>query len=410
MKIKKSIFSFAVKITLIMLITACRSSVTQTPSIDIQVTRVTESDSFTNEIRQVKTFDQCDSSSAFRTDVQFSDSSAQTNQQQLVLGAEITGGVDLPNSVKLELKGSIEKHFSETNQQERAHVESASIEVPAHIKQEYTITWQETRRNGTVEYMENGQAKSTNYSYRIALELISALGRDLPCLTPLAETAASTEIFVSTPTGTSTPPILKAGHIVRSEHFDNLSTLSFSMFGVANYEIEDGLLILTDKIANNGDPWSDGDITGRSNFSPQAGNVSVFLFKVEENTFFGFHYELYDNTNEGVLYRGINLDGFESNVSLHIDKGYGDNHTSQQSVLIPQLKGGIWYFYALQVQPGGYVTVQLREKDQPDRLIFNNNFQLDEGWTKPGFTFVIIVDQGKMEIDEYQELEITDAK
>ena len=40
---------------------------------------------------------------------------------------------------------------------------------------------EETRRNGTVEYTETGQTKTTNYSYRVGLELISATGRDVPC-------------------------------------------------------------------------------------------------------------------------------------------------------------------------------------------------------------------------------------
>lgn len=60
------------------------------------------------------------------------------------------------------------------------HSESANIEVPAHTQQEYTIIWQETRRTGTVEYIENGQSKSTDYSYRVGLELVSTSGKDIP--------------------------------------------------------------------------------------------------------------------------------------------------------------------------------------------------------------------------------------
>jgi hypothetical protein len=168
---------------------ACQPSPVSTPSADVQVTDVTENDLVTGEINQTKTFDQCGSSSIFKTEVQFSDNSAKTNQSQLVLGAEITGGATLPSALKLEIKGSIEKHFSETLQQGQGHFESVSIEVPAYTKQEYTITWQETRRTGTVEYVENGGTKSIAYSYRVGLELISASGKDLPCSTPEPETS-----------------------------------------------------------------------------------------------------------------------------------------------------------------------------------------------------------------------------
>jgi hypothetical protein len=179
MKLRKSLFSITIKVIFAMSITACSSA--QTPAADAQVTNVTESELVTGQITQTKTFNQCDSSSVFRTQVQFSDSNAQTNQQQLVLGAEVTGGGEIPGAVKLAIKGSVEKHFSETLQQGQAHFESANIEVPAHMQQEYTIVWQETRRNGTVEYKENGVTKSTSYSYRVGLELISTSGKDIPC-------------------------------------------------------------------------------------------------------------------------------------------------------------------------------------------------------------------------------------
>jgi hypothetical protein len=179
MNIKKSTISTFVMMILIISIAACDA--TSTPATNAQVVNVTESELVTGQITQTKIFNQCDSSSFIRTEVQFSDSSAQTNQQQLMLGAEITGGGEISGAVKLEIKGSIQKHFSETQQQGQAHTESASIEVPAHTQQEYTIVWQETRRNGTVEYVENGRSKFTSYSYRVGLELISTSGKDIPC-------------------------------------------------------------------------------------------------------------------------------------------------------------------------------------------------------------------------------------
>jgi len=178
MKTNKSIFVIAI---LIVTIASCQPAPTQTPTANVQVTNVIENEIVTGEIKQTKSFNQCESSSVFKSDVQFSDSSSRTDQQQLMLGAEISGGVELPSTVKVQITGSIQKHFTETQGQSQGHTESANIEVPAHTQQEYTITWRETRRNGMVEYVEAGETKTTEYSYRIGLELISATGRDIPC-------------------------------------------------------------------------------------------------------------------------------------------------------------------------------------------------------------------------------------
>lgn len=178
MKTKKLIF---VILVLSITSTACQPTPTQTPTMDVIVTNVTENDLITGEIEQIKTFDQCESSSAFRTEVQFSNNSAKTSQQQLVLGAEVKGGIELPTGVKAEISGSIQKHFSDTVTQGQAHYESVSIEVPAHTQQVYKIVWQETRSSGTVTYEENGEIKSMDYSYRIGLEMVSASSKDIPC-------------------------------------------------------------------------------------------------------------------------------------------------------------------------------------------------------------------------------------
>lgn len=81
----------------------CQPNPTQISTSDVSVTSVTENEVVTGEIEQTKTFNQCESSSAFKTEVQFSNSNAQTSQQQLVLGAEVTGGIDLPTGVKAEI-------------------------------------------------------------------------------------------------------------------------------------------------------------------------------------------------------------------------------------------------------------------------------------------------------------------
>ncbi|MBK9781236.1 MAG: hypothetical protein IPP55_14470 [Anaerolineales bacterium] len=170
------------------------------PSINAQVTNITERQQVTGEITQTKTFDQCDSSSVFKTSVQFSESNIKTNQEELVLGLEGSGSGKVYGAIEVEIKGSIQKHFSETTQQGESRGENLSIEVPAHTKQEYTFIWQETRREGTVEYEENGQKKSIDFSYRVGLELVRSSGKDIPCDSqdPTTEATESTQPTAST--------------------------------------------------------------------------------------------------------------------------------------------------------------------------------------------------------------------
>jgi hypothetical protein len=208
---------------------------------------------------------------------------------------------------------------------------------------------------------------------------------------------------------TATPiPLLfpTTGRVVRSEHFDSISTLSFSVETGSTVEVADGLLILTDPISTTGNPWADGHVALRSKFSPQVEHPSVFSFRVDKNTYFGFHYELYDNTSKGVFYRGINLDCCLPGVALDTDQGYGENHATQRSMPVNRFRPGVWYVYALRVRSAGRVTAQIWERDQPGTLIFDRSFQLDEGWSQSGFTFIVAVNQGRMEVDEYQELEL----
>jgi len=244
---RKSIFLIAV---LAINSAACQPSSAPTPTTDTRVTNVSENNLITGEIEQIKTFDQCESSSAFKTEIQFSNNSAKTSQQQLVLGAEVTGGVELPTGVKAEISGSIQKHFSDTQIQGQSHFESASIEVPAHTQQVYKITWQETRSSGTVTYIENGETKSMDYSYRVGLEMVSASSRDIPCpktidsTTTLQPTTPVPEILdiQTTKTGNASDQIITANisfrdgdgdaYIIKYQLIDttvkNLSNLLYS--------------------------------------------------------------------------------------------------------------------------------------------------------------------------------------
>lgn len=195
--------------------------------------------------------------------------------------------------------------------------------------------------------------------------------------------------------------------MVRNEHFDDLSTLSFSVDTPGSVEVEDGLLILTDPISTTGNPWADGHVALRSMFSPQVGHVSLFVFRVEPDTYFGYHYERYENI-AGHPYRGVNLDCCVPGLVLDIDQGNDNGHPTQISMPVSAFQFGVWYVYALQAKVGGSFSAQIWERDAPNTLIFDRNFKLDEGWAKPGFTFIVAVDQGKMEVDEYQEVELTE--
>ncbi len=177
---------------------------TETPQTNVQVTKITEGKLVPGAITQSKTFNQCDSANPIRLQIQFGDNVSETNQDELVLGATITGGADVSGVAKLEIEGSVEKHFASSTSVGSSHQESVDIEIPAYTRQEYTIIWKETRREGTVEYVENGETKSTDYSYRIGLEFSSSSVKNIDCWlpteTPLPATPTPELIVESTPT------------------------------------------------------------------------------------------------------------------------------------------------------------------------------------------------------------------
>jgi hypothetical protein len=231
-----------------------------------------------------------------------------------------------------------------------------------------------------------------------------------PSPTTTVPTITPTVTYTTTPTLTVTPAPTsmlnsQAGHVIRSEHFNNMSNLSFSMYGVGTSELIDGHLVLTESFSSN--PTTDGEAAGRSNFSPQPGDVSIFLFKTEKNTYFGYHYELYENTDTGQQYTGINLQQQGYGLNLNFWKGNSGNQTLLLSYPVTQFQYETWYYYSLQVKPDGSVVAKIWERDQPTNVILDQTVQLDPAWAKPEFTFVVTVYQGKMEIDEYQEVALT---
>jgi len=154
--------------------------VTQIPK-GVEVSNITEENIATNEITQRKTFDQCASASPFNADIEFSSTSGQQTQEELVLTGNLGGELALSPAAKVKIGGEIQNHFAMVANGGRGHNEAAHIQVPPRTKQEYIITWQEYRRDGQVEYVEDGETKFGQYSYRIGVELVSSTVVDLEC-------------------------------------------------------------------------------------------------------------------------------------------------------------------------------------------------------------------------------------
>jgi hypothetical protein len=190
-------------ITVSILLAACApATATPAPSKAIEVKNITEIDQVAAPIIQKKQYDQCDSASPLKTEIKFSESSSEAKQKELVLSAGASSEIGISAVAKVELEGSVQQRFSSVNTTSKDYQEVLSIEVPARTHQEYTITWRETRREGTIEYVENGVNKSANYSYRIGLELASSNVKDLGC-TNLATILSPTP----EPTATEPPPV-----------------------------------------------------------------------------------------------------------------------------------------------------------------------------------------------------------
>ena len=133
---------------------------------------ITEEETIQNSITQQKTFNQC-SKGCIEAQIRFGQASGEEITQELELGAD----VGISEAAQVKLRGDIKKRISS----QVTHDEGVTINVPSHAWQEYTIVWQEIRREGTVHYRENGELKTADYSYRIGLEFVSSSSKDLPC-------------------------------------------------------------------------------------------------------------------------------------------------------------------------------------------------------------------------------------
>ena len=174
---------------------------TQPTAEDIAVTNLIENPQVEGQIVQTKVYDQCQSASPLKAQIQFSKSNTSSEQKELVIGAGVSGEVGLSVAAKVEIQGSIEERFASVNTTQEDYQEVIDIEVPGRTKQEFSFIWKETRREGTIEYSEDGIIKSVDYSYRIGLQFADSIVKDIPCPVQITSTP-SEEHIPPTPSAT----------------------------------------------------------------------------------------------------------------------------------------------------------------------------------------------------------------
>jgi hypothetical protein len=186
--------------TLTLIFTSCSQqppTAAPAPAQEIEIKNINTKDSLVAPIVQTKRYDQCDSDGPLRTQIQFNQGESDTRQDELTLGAKVSGSADISAVAKIELEGSIQQRFASINTTSKGYQEVLQIEIPARTHLEYTLTWKETRQEGSIEYVENGETRTVDYSYRIGLQLDSSSAKNIACPTP--------EVTV-TPTSVSTIP------------------------------------------------------------------------------------------------------------------------------------------------------------------------------------------------------------
>jgi hypothetical protein len=206
----------------VVLLVACQpASPTAIDQDHIEVKSITSNDTLTGQIIQTKTFNRCNAAGAFAAEVKFGETSSETTQKELIFSVGAGAEADIPTGPKAKIEAALEQHFATIKQNMNSHEEKVIIEVPAHTRQEYTIIWRETRREGTVEYTVNSQLQKVNYSYRVGLEFVSAEGNDIECPLPTVTsfptnspaTTSPTEEAPSPPSNTPEPKTIADGCI-----------------------------------------------------------------------------------------------------------------------------------------------------------------------------------------------------
>lgn len=210
MNTKKSLKFICVFVMVSVWLVACQPSPTPIPSKDIENINITENNILTGQITQTRFFDQCDAAGPITTTVQFSENSSQSSQKELVISAGGEAGAAIPGDiVNLKLQGAIEEHFAVTRASGSGYQESVQITIPDHTQQESTIVWQETRREGTITYTENGETKYANYSYRIGLRFLSSTAKKIDCAIQVTETPTPESATATSPSSPTPIPVVK---------------------------------------------------------------------------------------------------------------------------------------------------------------------------------------------------------
>lgn len=165
------------------LLAACQPGSGSIPQNGIQVQSISVNEPLTSQIIQTRSFDQCSADSPLDVPALLPDHGNGSSDDELTLT-----GQGLSDPLKAGLAAAIRQKFS-GNQTGAATQETVKISIPARTRQEYTLTWRETRQAGTIAYILDGQPASAEYSYRTAMELVSASGSQVDCSAP-ANTAA----------------------------------------------------------------------------------------------------------------------------------------------------------------------------------------------------------------------------
>jgi hypothetical protein len=169
-------------IVLALALSACEPISSETPTAgQVQVKAINEGAISQNQITQVKIFDQCQSASPLTAEISFNETQSSERGEELILGMTTGGKVKLSEFAEAAIEANIQKHFSEKIGQSVGHSESIQIQAPPFTKQEYTIIWTEFRQEGTVDYEENGENLSVEFSYRVGVEFTSSSVVDLTC-------------------------------------------------------------------------------------------------------------------------------------------------------------------------------------------------------------------------------------
>jgi hypothetical protein len=182
MKAKKMLAVGITVISALIIISACSpSGATPEEQGDVAVTEITDAE-IVDEIVQTRLYNQCDSPNPLKVRMQFSESISEAKQSELTLAGKVGGEVNISPVVKAQLEASVQQKFASIYTAENGYQLTFDFEVPAQTHQEFTLIWRETRREGAINYQENGEEKSADFSYRVGLDFVASNTNDVGCL------------------------------------------------------------------------------------------------------------------------------------------------------------------------------------------------------------------------------------